>query len=357
MTPVTGVQPTVDHVVVIATGHLDETMRDLMLTACEMAHVQPVFADAYNESTAPIANPTLVLGVLPVGTRRIPTEVAELSASTEPNMPVLLLCDEPLVQTVVSLQDGRVTLLGQPLSPAFIAQQIGWTLPHRSDPIVNEVQHAPAPAEGRASATLQVREFRDREWWAAAVAFGGRHSEVPSISPPTFALEQRQGFAALLHLGDHMGVAGSWHEAAQAAIGSFPSLAGLAKLRDRVGAGAAGVAFCSAEQRWALHCPHGSEATLDFWMLSASRIPSVWRVQPTADQHGPGWQQVDAAPGDLVLAFSAGSGGEELLRSEISSGALWRIAEGGGLALLDHFRTRLSRIDTAWSSLIVELRR
>src|SRR4051812_18978 len=102
---------------------MEDPLRRIVVEACEHARVRPVFWDAAAPTNGSV-EPSLVVAALPAGERTIPEGVAHLVTQTFRALPLLLLCDEPLIRNSVSLQGGRVTLLGQPLSREKISGRV-----------------------------------------------------------------------------------------------------------------------------------------------------------------------------------------------------------------------------------------
>jgi len=95
------------------------------------------------------------------------------SAADEP--PLLLLCDEPLVRSTVTLHEGRVTLVEQPASRARLYSTIRVLLTSPTDP-----EHYPT----RADEQFTLRARRRARVWVAEI--GGA-----SLSPFVFEDESR----------------------------------------------------------------------------------------------------------------------------------------------------------------------
>src|SRR5262245_15044422 len=157
-----------DENVLVLTPFMEDGLRQLVTEACEHARVGIGFWDASGPREG-TAVPSLILAALPAGERTIPAEVADAVDAGFPAAPLLLLCDEPLVRPTVSLQQGRVTLLGHPLTREKISGRIRTALVRGDD-------------RSRGGETgIRVREYRGREWWAAVVA-RGRSGAAPSAS-------------------------------------------------------------------------------------------------------------------------------------------------------------------------------
>ena len=111
--------------VLVSTARLEETLRRQVAEACDHARVRAVFwsASGAEKATGPL-NPSLLVAALPSGQRVIPEDIAALATQEFQAVPLLLLCGEPLIRHSVSLQGGRVTLLGPPLTREKISARI-----------------------------------------------------------------------------------------------------------------------------------------------------------------------------------------------------------------------------------------
>lgn len=331
--------------VLVASARLDEGMRRLVGEACEHARVRPVFWNAAGPELPPAGplSPSLLIAALPAGQRTIPEDVASLASQTFHALPLLLLCVESLVRHSVSLQGGRVTLLGQPLTREKVSARIRTAIVGRA---VGGESGRDAVGEGQ---TVRVREFRGREWWAGAIARDPGHAERPADAGdlfPTLCKLGRHGMAGLLPLSQQNPVsAPALHQAAVGLVSAAPSERAGGALEAALGTEAAAVWFSPATFQWAFYAPR-PEA--EVWVYSPLRVPSPWRF--TADRMG-AWRTLGAATGDVVVV-SAGAG----FLPDGGEASLWDVAEGGGPAVLDLLEARLGERDVAGSALIVELR-
>lgn len=323
--------------VLVLTPRMEDGLRQLVTEACQHARVDVGFWDvsAPREGTG---EPSLVLAALPAGERTIPSEVADAVDAGFPAAPLLLLCDEPLVRPTVSLQQGRVTLLGQPLTREKISGRIRTALVRGDD-------------LSRGGETgIRVREYRGREWWAAVVARGGNGG-----APYASALRKHgaAGAGVLLAREDEAVVPLSvLEDAVDVMLSALPADQGQASVRDKVGERAAGVWFMPSGPRWVFYAP---QPDLFFWMVSPGRLPERW---PVAARLPPGqpWRRLNAASGDLVLLVALAPGGRADAERQLTDAALWPAAAAGGPALLDHLEESFVRLDLSGSALVMELR-
>jgi hypothetical protein len=285
------------------------------------------------------------VAALPAGERTIPADVALLVTKTFRALPLLLLCDEPLVRNSVSLQGGRVTLLGRPLSREKISGRVRTALVGHA-----ESGFHPLVGDGRTSSTVRVREFRGRDWWVAAIARGTPAGGSEDFFPSVRKLGPH-GFAGVLPLDfDKPLPASTLEQGADALVAAVPSEQALADVAGKVGERAAGVWFAPASPRWSLYCPRPD---VYYWLFSPTRLPSRWRM---AGRNGSPWRHLPAFSGDLILIAALSPASRSILELDASGGELGKAADGGGPALLDHLESRFGQADASCASLIVELR-
>jgi hypothetical protein len=338
-----------DESVLVATSRLDEAMRRQVAEACDHARVRPVFWGAAGpEGGESVASPALLIAALPSGYRTIPDEVVVLASQTFQALPVLLLCGEALVRHSVSLQGGRVTLLGQPLTREKISARIRTAV---AGPAAGGNDSGdPIEEDG----IVRVRELRGREWWAGAVARDpdrGRRSPDFGDVMPTLGKLGRHGIAGLVPLDLAAPFAAPALQQALASLASgLPADRALASLESTLSAQAAAVWFSPAAGQW---CLYAARPQAEVWIYSPLRLPNSWRIGSNGDSST--WRVLPAESGDVLLVAVGGSS-ELLPADDLRGGELARAAEGGGPALLDHLEARLAARSDAGSALVVELR-
>jgi hypothetical protein len=332
--------------VLVMTARMDVALARLVTEACEHARVRPVMWDG--SMPQGVDDPSLVVAALPMGERTIPADVAVLVTRTFRALPLLLLCAEPLIRNCITLQNGRVTMLGLPLTPQKISARIRTALVGHA-----ESGFSALVGDGRSSSTVRVQEFRGREWWVAAV---GRQAEGRTPFPSVRKLGPH-GFAGMLPL-DVLDPPASevLDQAAEALVSALPSEQALSAVKDKVGLRAAGVWFAPSQARWTFYCP---QPDLNYWLVSPARLPARWRLPhngQVSNGNGSPWRQVPAASGDLIVICALEPAARSVLELDINGGDLWKIADGGGPAVLDHLESRFSQAEAAQTALIVELR-
>ncbi len=326
-------------VVLVPTG-MDAALRELALEACARADVRACLWDA--DATQAATSPALLLAGLPAGERAIPAGVGDLIARVFPGTPLLLLCNEPIVRPTITLQRGRIALLGEPLTIERISSRIRTTLSGAQMSSVGDGSGPGAPGETR------IKEFRGREWWAGVLARPDP-GETGAELLPSVARLGRQGCLALL-AADPRGRETSVRvrELAREA-GAYPGPQLESALLARAARLAAAVWYVPSSQRWTSLGAPGIRS----WLYSPLRLPTRWSLSDTGAEASVG-QQLVAGSGDVMLLWN-GAAAEQLDR-DAADGALWRAAEGGGPAVLDHLESSFAAA-AGWSTaLVVELR-
>ncbi len=202
-------------------------------------------SSAVQDDARNFPEPRLVIAGLPASERRIPAEYLEFIERAAPLASLLLLCDEPLIRTSVSLCEGRVTLVASSAKPEVLGARLRVLL----------AEPAGSAAAGRERACAH--------WWAAADASAG---SSPLVSEAEGSL--RVAF-----------------ELSEPPAGARPAPA-LLRLSARADA-------------WQIEWP---DAPGTLWLLSSQRLPVVSDL--AAAHGGKGPVQVRAASGDIALAVT-----------------------------------------------------
>jgi hypothetical protein len=327
--------------VLLAAAGMDAGVRDAVSSACGEVGATPV-GWPVNGSALDLHHepPALMIGQLPAGRRRIPDELVLAVTRDHPGTPLLLLCREPLVRDTVVLNEGRVTLLGEPLTPAKLSARLRSLL-------------SGAEATGEMRAVL-----RGEGWWAARIAGPNSPSAVGfpnawaasggvggagGVLLPTAALLADEDSSAVtaatfLRPAPSPGSASASAPGSSGMTGSGPS-APMSSSANLPGAGAspAAAATLAADgsdplRRAAREIRRGRSLDAALlrdvglpepaalvrlasdggpgrwvfspgaraWLLSSSRLPRVWRAGGPA---GGAARTVPALPGDLVIVL------------------------------------------------------
>ena len=272
---------------------LDDDMpaetREVLKEACTHACMSAEFQRASELEETALA-PSLLVAALPSGQRNVPQWLRSLATDRFPISPLLLLCDEPVVGDVLSLQHGRLTLLGAPHSAVSISSRLRLA----ATPVDGQAPKR-LPIQGvDGSSGLVVQEHRHESWW------GGWVTVEDDACPYEFH-SKGSGFS----------------------IGETSSLTGVSPLRFDLHA---------IEGQWSFYA---SEIPGVCTLFSKRRVPPVWDIRGSFERGlGPA-HRMSAVTGDLFL-FVIPCLATPDLSEQSWGGETWtRYAQDGGPALLD----------------------
>ncbi|MCK6445544.1 MAG: hypothetical protein L6Q99_04060 [Planctomycetes bacterium] len=280
----------------VAVEGLSDELRALVAAACDETGIAPEFRDLH-AAVGAASVPALVLAVLPSGRRHVGAEVERAATSQMGAAPLVLLCEEPLVDGAASLSDGRVTLIGAPITKATLKHRLRVALrrPHAAPP-TNDV------------AKVEVHERRDAACWVGTVR------------------------AARL----------AWHiEATEGgvAVHAAPPEADAPPV----------VRYERATRHWSFE-PRGE--LLGVGLVSARRAPRVTWFEPAERTR----HALSAASGDVLVACFARQGDIHARQSARFVEALTATGSGGGPEVLEQLARALSASDAACDAVVLEVR-
>jgi len=111
--------------ILIAGNSIDAGLRGVIEGVCMRCGASVYSMEDALKSELPAgAKPCLIISLLPLGERRVPSEVANAVTTVLPGLPILLLCQEQLTRPSVSVEEGRVILIGQPFTEEKIAAHV-----------------------------------------------------------------------------------------------------------------------------------------------------------------------------------------------------------------------------------------
>jgi hypothetical protein len=285
---------------VISTAGLSDDLRGLLTQACETSGLVPRFQDL-GQGLDASTNPALFVAVLPAGQRNVTREVAGLVAGERTDTPVMLVCEEPLVGNVVSLCDGRLTLIGAPVSPRTLHSRMRIALRNAARPSAVLDR-----AAGDAGQTLCVREQRGAACWFASIASNDDAACAWTASHDASRVAVRPN--------------GSDHDV---------------------------VAFDGTTRTWNLRAHeilHGA------WLISSRRFPTVSSLIDASAR------SIGAASGDLVVAVLARNGRAPSGERWEPRSAFFDAADHGGPELLEFLSRELARPSAALDAVLLEVR-
>jgi hypothetical protein len=312
--------------------NLDPALRPRLQRAAELARMA-VRTWAPGASDAPA--PDVIMGALDQGHRRLSDDLLRLADETYPGAPVLLVSAEPLVQPVVLLQGGRLTLLGPPHAAEVIAEHLSAALAWRA---LDRHGHALASVTPVTSKAIVQRHDHQRDRaWAAVIAPLAR-------SAPYVELHAEQGLTAVLAPAAIPSLARELLPTLDAWQDQPDSDQLRRSLSGRTGALAAMVHLEAGAQRWLLV---GSGHRWPLVLISNQRLPAWWSFAGTGDDPV---QVCDAEAGDVVLACAPLPDDPAFAPSRLA-----QAAGGGGRALADHLGEQAQRLGLPITAAVLEI--
>lgn len=270
--------------VLIVTDRLRGPVIEDVADACRAADLRPVCWPPVDQR-AGVGRPALLVGGLRPGERRIPPAMLSVAATAPDAPPLLLLCDEPLVRSTVTLHEGRVTLVEQPASRARLYSTVRILLTSPGEP---------EAWANRADAKSTLRARRRPHMWIADV--GGETRSPFVLEDPTRGVVTIIPFDA---------VSAEEAEKAGAALRELHADDQIAAaLAESIGT-RAGILHLDAQgTEWSVWWPR-NDAPL--WVSSPRRLPNFFPLHTQA--HGE-VIRLAASHGDVAAAIGGPIEGE-----------------------------------------------
>lgn len=346
----------------VVADSLDEPTLHALEEAC--ARLDAGVALWNGEGTTELdGQPALVVSGLAPGARRLPDAIVELADRRFPGTQVLLVCNEPLMRPMLSLQQGRLTLVEPPATVERMASRIRLLLTDEPETHGGSAVGLARPAPG----SFAGREFRRSGWWAAALSCAGPRGESPAPHP---WLGVDTGLTAVMTAPEE----NVNQRAVERAVDILLEDAGGGDGGERLGRALgvrAGLVHLTADgQSWLIYWPVAHQP---LWLFSTQRLPR-WSNLTGGSEHAL-WR-LPAASGDVIAGLSAaepfaasptgvpqnapqsgfrqdvGWGGPFALPSTRVSAAML----DGGPALLALFEASLAAEPQPFSCVLVEVR-
>ena len=313
--------------------HMDAELAQALAQAAEHCGIS-VQRWAPGDATQSEVAPNLLLAALTHGARRLPAAVMHLADEVYPGLPVVLFSDEPLVQPVITLHGGRLTLLGPPhdylriapyLSAALAWRQTASGVEPAADPLAAETWRCHELKRGRAHAIWAVSDAGERLNVSASI---GLTAVLSPRALPDIEVER-----------DLLPALEAWHDQPE-----------------------------SAHQQRLLSTRRSSAWStlvhLDLdggrWLLAA---PEAWPVRVISRQRLPAWWDLPAVAGDGAMRVLAAEPGDVVLASapfpalpEFAPELLAAAAAGGAAALIEHLAAAARSHRCALAAVAMELR-
>ena len=332
----------------VAKHHVGEALSPVVQKACDLAHIQSVAWSGKPELPAG-ARPALVISMLPSGERVIAEDLVGLMTRVQPGLPLLMLCSDELVRPTVSLQNGRVTLLGPPHTEERVAARLRILLAdRRHDSSVGTLNYGIGAGDPRVFVNEQSTK---RAYFAIASSRGNEPAGAETFAP-VLDLADDRGMSALLTVSNVLEA-----ELIKQAIGVV-----LSDDRDDekertllscVGPSGA-LVHLSPTNDWIFHWP---DPTAGLFLVSPMRLPPVWSFASALGRTGTTFLRTAGAAGDVLVALWgvpwATADGPS---AKTEAAALLEESLDGGPQVLDLLVERLKHSEAPASGLVVEVR-
>ena len=338
--------------VLVSEQSLTDELKSVVTEACTDAQAEAEFRQiGGSESETESGTPSLLISVLPNGQRNVPDEVAAFVNRRYPSLPVMLLCQEPIVGGSVTLKNGRLTLVGAPLDRANIGSRLRTALspvPHAANPVAT-IASPSVPADS----PLVVREYRSPRWWASLI---GPRAEPPTdpAEPTGVRLDSEiAGFSCFFSSSQNSNEnsrrqnQAAWNELLKSASGA-PELPSGPDVEIT-----AVVQLDAEKLRWSLLCPF---PVLSCWLISERRLPGLWNVSHSFQRGMARVHHMGAVSGDLLLLFTSVEDSTYPTSLQPNTAEFLAAARNGGPAVLDHVAETLLSTGSAMHALIAEVR-
>jgi hypothetical protein len=278
----------------------------------------------------------LIAGLAP-GEREIPEDIVRLMTRAIPGLPVLLLCDEPLTRPSVSLQSGRVTLLGPPFSRSRIYGRLRVLLADRGTPTESVVAGAARP--------IVTCERQRTHWWVAAFDAWGPGAGIAPGTPVQIHQSTAKGLTAVLpgSGGAHLP---NVERVVDAVRKAEPDADKESALSELLGLGVGVVHLSPAAREWLFYWPAEAWPLL---IYSPTRLPPRFDLRGTIDRLESRILRLAAAPGDLLVSTTRSPPGA-------MTDTMWEAMADGGPVLLDLFVQTLRGKPASLAGVLVEVR-
>lgn len=317
----------------IASHRLGDLLKPMALKACAMAGAQVIEWTGDKPSATP--EPLALVSALPPGDRRISDELVGLMTQTWPGLPLLLLCSDELVRPAVSVQGGRVTLLGPPLTEDRVASRLRILMAdRRSSSLASLVK----------GGHVAVREQSTRQAYVGLVGSAGAEALEPSAGLPYLDFADDRGLSTVLTVSPQLDAIQSMRAV------EVSGREERDEEKERTLAGALGPAAAllqlTAHNEWLIYWPDPAAGVL---LCSPLRLPQVYDLSGSLARSETSLVRIQAASGDVVVGLWGSA--LPLPRAKVAEAAL-----SGGPKVLDLLVQHLSAQPTLAAGAVVEVR-
>lgn len=340
--------------VLVAAHRLDDGLMADVEDACNKAGARVVMWSGGAIPADHRGRPSVVVAGLPWGERRIPEDLVDLTTRAVPGLSIMLLCAEPLLRPTMSLQNGRVTLLGPPLSVPRLCSRLRILMADRRSGAGSFGSFDTAPGVAGARSPVAVRRFQHTNFWLGAIsarAAGTRDQSEPTLPPVAF--RPSAGLAVILPGPGRVATERDVSDCVQILQGSRSDDAVTSELASRLKRDAGFVHLSPSGETWTVYWPDGR------WPLS---LVSPLRLPHASDlsrghRRGTPLFRMRAASGDLMVGLTATPPAEAGVEAPSETEANLRALSvtQGGAALHDALERRLRATPTPFAGLVVEV--
>ena len=324
--------------VLVAVHRLPEPLVADVAYACEQGRALYLSWSGDNHLPSMSHSASLLVAGLAKGEREIPEDVFRLMTRGVPGLPLLLLCDDALTKASVSLQSGRVTLLGPPHTRAKVYGRIRMLLAERG--------RRTETTDLRPDSPLATRECQRALWWVAGLdCYGGAPDAAPRRLPVTLHQSTSEGLTGVLPIA----CGGFKPDASQLAeVMRRPETDARKEraLSDLVGSGVGVIHLSPSAREWVFYWP---DVKWPLLVHSPLRLPSSFDLAAAIEESDSRLFRLAAAAGDLVAGLSAPVPSAE-------GADLRAAAADGGPVLLDLFERALRDHPAPLSAVLAEVR-
>jgi hypothetical protein len=335
--------------VLVAEHRLDRRLAREVAEACELLHADYVPLAEHARLDAAREAPLLLVAGLPRGKREIAPDLMDVCTRTYPGLPVLLLCEDQLVQPTVTLKDGRIVMVGPPLTRQRIESRLR---------LMREERHLRAH-EGPASVTsipdgeqaVWSRERTRADAWLAWLACRSSLAPAGETHKLPLVAQGARSITCVLPCSPVRVPGEAELQLAVAALAGDKSV-GERRLRLEVALGQeTGVVHLDTRaEEWTLYWPRRD---YPLWLHSNERLPEwsdLAALTPRSPMH-----VYRAFAGDLVVGLTRPPPGWDPT-AERDAAELARVMGEGGPALLAHLEERLNDAPIAFAGVLLEAR-
>lgn len=330
----------------VAERQVSPQLQAVVQKACELARIRAV--GWHGESNLAVGSrPALVISALPAGERMIGDELVRLMTRVQPGMSLLMLCSDELIRPTVSLQGGRVTLLGPPLTEERVAARLRILLADKRSE--SSVDTMPYGVVEPGTHVFVHEQSTQRAYFAVASTGATEPVSANTFAPLLDVTDER--VSALLSVSGLVDDA-LMGKAVAVVLSEDRDEEKEKSLLTRLGPDGALVNFSGND--WSFYWPAPSSG---LFLASSLRLPQVWSFAHSLGRTGASFLRAQAASGDVLVAlWGAPWPVREGVARRDDEARLLEAALSGGPQMLDLLVERLEQAAVPVSGLVVEVR-